>query len=59
MSAIKQYEFLLESGDLLELYPGLSGIWKDDKDKFTKLYNLNIEAIKELEINFEEEYEDE
>ena len=36
---------MLNSGDLFEVYPGLSGDWKLDKDKFIEQYNLNQEFI--------------
>jgi hypothetical protein len=39
------YNTMLNSGDLFEVYPGLSGDWKLDKDKFIEQYNLNQEFI--------------
>lgn len=56
MSAQKQYNDMLESGDLLEIYPGLVGNWQDDKDTFIEYYELNLKAINEIDVNFEEEY---
>jgi hypothetical protein len=48
MSAVKrEYNSLLEGGELLELYPGLTGIWEKDKKIFTELYILNLEVIED------------
>jgi len=55
MSAKKEYEALLKSGDLQELYKGLSGNWEQDKSTFVEMYDLNIKAIKEIDVNYEED----
>lgn len=54
MKAKREYNALLSNGELLELYPELSGSWREDKDKFTSLWEQNIEAIKNIDINFDE-----
>lgn len=54
MRVRKEYDILLENGELLELYPELSGSWGKDKNKFTVLWDKNIEAIKNIDTNFNE-----
>lgn len=54
MTAKKEYNNLLENGELLEMYPELSGSWIKDKDKFTLIWEQNIEAIKNIDLNFNE-----
>lgn len=56
MSAQKQYNDLLKSGDLKEIYPGLSGDWEEDKDTFIYYYEMNLKAINEIDVDYEEEY---
>lgn len=54
------YNSLRDSGDLKELYPNLTGIWKEDKKAFSLLYRENeecIEDIIEISDNDEEFYE--
>ena len=41
MEARKEYEVLLRGGDLLEMFPKLSGQWERDKKIFTKIYEEN------------------
>ena len=57
----KEYNALLESGALLEMFPDLKGNWKDDKKVFTSQHNLNVDFINDVEIgdNEEDYYEDE
>lgn len=54
MKAKNEYDVLLDNGELLELYPELSGSWTKDKKKFTKIWEQNIEAIKNIDIDFDE-----
>jgi len=57
MTAKKEYNVLLENGELLELYPELSGSWKEDKELFTPIWETNKEAIKNIDEDFDfEEY---
>jgi hypothetical protein len=46
MSIIEEYNALLNSGDLLMLFPKASGVWETDKDKFTLIYQANQEMLK-------------
>ena len=57
MKAKQEYQRLLSSGDLEELYPELKGDWKKDKKEFTRLYDLNNEALKNMPIIFDTEGE--
>ena len=54
MKVKKEYDVLLENGELLEMYPELSGSWSKDKNKFTAIWEQNIEAIKNIDVNFDE-----
>jgi len=54
MKAKDEYNALLDNGELLEMYPELSGSWVKDKGKFTKIWEQNIEAIKNLDVDFDE-----
>jgi len=51
----REYNVLLESGELLEMYPDLSGSWTKDKKEFTKFWEENVRAIKDIEIEFDED----
>lgn len=39
------YESLRDSGDLLEMYPNLTGEWKKDKPIFKKQYEFNSDFL--------------
>lgn len=52
MKVKREYDVLLDSGELMEMYPGLSGLWKKDRDKFTRIWEQNIEAIRKIDVNF-------
>mgnify|MGYP003643019914 CR=1 FL=1 len=54
MKIKKEYCSLLDNGELLDMFPELSGSWLKDKSKFTDLWNKNIEAIKNIDVNFDE-----
>ena len=54
MKVKKEYDNLLENGELLDIFPELTGSWRKDKNKFTVLWDKNIEAIKNIDINFNE-----
>lgn len=54
MKVKNEYNVLLQSGDLLELYPELSGSWPKDKKKFTLIWEQNVEAIKDIDVDFDE-----
>lgn len=53
MQAKKEYTTLLKNKELLELYPGLSGSWKEDKKVFTAIWEQNQDAIKDIDITFD------
>lgn len=54
MKAKEEYNVLLDGGELLEIYPELSGSWSKDKKIFTKIWEQNIKAIKNTDIDFDE-----
>ena len=39
------YESLIKSGDLMDLYPELTGTWKLDKDEFKQQYEFNKDSL--------------
>lgn len=43
--ALKQYNSLLASGELLEFFPDLKGNWEQDKKIFTAQYKDNQEIL--------------
>ena len=55
MSEHKEYEFLKANGVLLELFPELSGEWVDDKKVFTQMWDLNNNALKDLDVIIDDE----
>jgi hypothetical protein len=55
MTAKNEYHELLANGELLELYPDLSGSWQKDKKIFTYTWEQNVEAIKDIDKNFDED----
>lgn len=50
------YESLRDSGDLMEMYPHLTGEWKKDKPIFKQQYEFNTDFLMESDIS-EEGYE--
>ena len=55
MSTHKEYEFLKADGVLLKLFPELSGEWVDDKKVFTQMWDLNNNALKDLDVIIDDE----
>jgi|TARA_R110000868_G_scaffold74337_5_gene214943 hypothetical protein len=55
MKAKNEYDELLANGELLELYPDLSGSWQKDKKTFTSTWEQNVEAIKDIDKDFDED----
>jgi|LakMenEpi03Aug12_release.lakeMendotaPanAssembly.Ray.scaffolds.fasta_scaffold4597114_2 hypothetical protein len=39
------YEALIKSGDLLDMYPELSGEWIKDKEDFKSQYEFNNDSL--------------
>lgn len=54
MKVKREYDALLDSGELEDMFPQLSGTWKKDEKLFTKLWEQNIKAIKSIDVNFDE-----
>lgn len=54
MKVKREYEALLDSGELQEMFPQLSGNWSEDQTLFTSLWEDNQEAIKDIDVNFDE-----
>lgn len=44
------YETLSQSGDLIEMFPGMTGDWKIDKDEFSKQYKINNEYLNDFDL---------
>lgn len=45
--AREEYQSLLDSGDLNELFPMLCGDWQKDKDLFIEMFMLNRNIFEE------------
>ena len=56
MNARREYNILLDLGELNELYPNLTGIWEKDKKKFTSIWEQNQEILGGIDINDYEEF---
>lgn len=54
MKARLEYNLLKENGELLEMYPELSGSWSKDKESFTEIWEQNMEAINGIESEFDD-----
>lgn len=51
------YRALLASGDLLEMFPDLTGEWSKDRRSFEQQYNINEQAIEgDLDFDSLDEY---
>ena len=49
-----QYNMLKKSGDLLDLYPELSGeSWAKDKKDFTEIYTLTMNGVIDMEVDYD------
>lgn len=55
MKVKKEYTTLLENGELLIMFPELSGTWSKDRKIFTSLWEQNNEAIKNIDVDFDED----
>ena len=49
MQAKKDYDVLLSNGILLDMYPELSGNWKEDVDVYTKIWEETYNKIVDYE----------
>jgi hypothetical protein len=52
--AQKLYNLLLDTGELLELFPKATINWEEDKNFFIQYYNQNLKMLEEFEKNYEE-----
>lgn len=49
-----QYDYLIESGDLLEMFPDYTGNWNKDKKDFLKHYESNMKDLNMMDVEFDE-----
>lgn len=54
MESRAEYNNLLDAGELLEMYPELSGVWQEDKNRFLEIWEQNAEAIKHIDVDYNE-----
>lgn len=47
------YDSLIKSGDLLDVYPDMTGEWEQDRKKFEREYETNERM---LDFNLDEEF---
>jgi hypothetical protein len=52
-----EYELLFETGELLDIFPNYTGVWKKDKKDFITYFELN-EAILNTPLDFEDAFQD-
>lgn len=52
--AQKLYNLLLDTEELLELFPKATKNWEEDKEFFIQYYNQNLKMLEEFENNDEE-----
>lgn len=50
----KQFDMFVETGELKMLFPGLTGNWDKDKERFMKLHEQMSRAI-DIDITLKEE----
>lgn len=51
------YESLLESGDLLDFYPNLTGDWSTDQKVFISQYSSTQRLLEDLDEDSDEYFE--
>lgn len=51
------YDALLDSGDLEEMFPNLTGNWEKDKKEFSEQYEITEHLLEEDDEDFIDEYE--
>lgn len=56
--ALKEYNSLLNSGELSQLFPELKGNWEQDKRVFISQYEKNQKLLSE-DLTIDDEYDDE
>lgn len=54
----KKYLEMLNSGDLLDIYPFLAGSWSEDKDMFISFYLQNETALGDDRIGIDDLLDD-
>ena len=52
--AQNHYNLLLDTGELLELFPKATKNWEEDKIFFIEYYNQNLKILEDFENNDEE-----
>lgn len=55
----KLYDTMLDSGDLLDLFPTLSGVWEKDEQQFIEEQTAIEDLLMGLEIDTDLDAEDE
>jgi hypothetical protein len=50
------YDSLLKSGDLLDFYPNLTGVWLEDKKEFIIQYNSSQKLLEGDDDIFNEDF---
>ena len=55
MKARQQYNALLKSGALLDIYEDLTGLWEEDKIAFLEIYETEQSIINDIEVDYDEQ----
>jgi hypothetical protein len=45
-----QYDAFLEAGELQIFFPKMTGIWKEDKERFLKSYKISKEQVNNFDV---------
>ena len=49
------YQSLLDSGDLMKMFPDLTGVWEQDKTQFSQQYDMGEQMIED-DFDLNEEF---
>lgn len=51
--AKREYRALLDSGELLDIFPDFTGVWSKDKKEFIRYQEMNEQVLSNLDVDFD------
>lgn len=54
----QEYDALKKSGDLLDMFPDLTGSWSKDKKEFTNYWESNQQILSDMDVIIEDDFEE-
>lgn len=45
-----QYDAFLEADELKMFFPNMTGVWKEDKEKFLRSYKISKEQVNQFDV---------